>query len=183
MHAELLDNGCRVSRKRVARLMQESDLAGISRHRGTHTTRVGRNHHAATDRVERQFQSKAPNEIRVADGTYVPTWTGFVYLAIVFDVYSRKVVRWSMANHLRTELVLGALDMALGQRRANGVIHRSDNGPQYTSVAFGKRCQEMGVITSTGSAGDCFDCEHDLVRFASLIRGSSGRTRSISSSA
>ena len=84
-----------------------------------------------------------------------------MYLAIVLDVYSRKVVGWSMASHLRTELALGALDMALGQRRANGVIHHSDNGSQYTSLAFGKRCQEMGVITSTGSAGDCFDCEHD----------------------
>ena len=87
----------------------------------------------------------------------MPTWTGFVYLAIVLDVFSRKVVGWSMANHLRTELVLGALNMALRQRRAQGVVHHSDQGSQYTSLAFGKRCREMGVVTSTGSAGDCFD--------------------------
>ena len=82
---------------------------------------------------------------------------GFVYLAIVLDVFSRKVVGWSMANHLRTELVLAALNMALGQRQAQGVVHHSDKGSQYTSLAFGKRCREMGVVTSTGSAGDCFD--------------------------
>ena len=89
--------------------------------------------------------------------TYVPTWTGFVYLAIVLDVFSRKVVGWAMANHLRTELVLAALNMAIGQRRPQGVIHHSDKGTQYTSLAFGKRCREMGVVTSTGSAGDCYD--------------------------
>ena len=87
----------------------------------------------------------------------MPTWTGFVYLAIVLDVFSRKVVGWAMANHLRTELVLGALNMAIAQRRPQGVIHHSVKGTQYTSLAFGKRCREMGVVTSTGSAGDCYD--------------------------
>ena len=89
--------------------------------------------------------------------TYVPTWAGFVYLAIVLDVFSRKVVGWAMANHLRTELVLAALNMAIGQRRPQGVIHHSDKGAQYTSLAFGKRCRDIGVVTSTGSAGDCYD--------------------------
>ena len=93
----------------------------------------------------------------MADITYVPTWTGFVYLAIVLDVFSRRVVGWSMTHPLRTELVLGALNMALGQRRPDGVVHHSDRGSQYTSLAFGKRCREMGVLPSTGSAGDCFD--------------------------
>ena len=87
----------------------------------------------------------------------MPTWTGFVFLAIVLDVFSRKVVGWAMANHLRTELVLAALNMAIAQRRPQGVIHHSDKGAQYTSLAFGKRCRETGVVTSTGSAGDCYD--------------------------
>ena len=157
VHAELVANGRRVSRKRVARLMRESGLAGVSRRRGTGTTRVDPSHRAVPDRVERQFQADGPDRIWVADITYVPTWTGFVYLAVVLDVFSRRVVGWSMAHHLRTERVLGALNMALGQRRPEGVVHHSDQGSQYTSLAFGKRCREMGVLPSTGSAGDCFD--------------------------
>ena len=116
--------GCRVGRKRVARLMRESGWAGVSRRRGTRTIRfaarklacVDRSHRAAPDRVERQFAADAPDRIWVADITYVPTWTGFLYLAIVLDVFSRKVVGWAMANHLRTELVLAALNMAIAQR-------------------------------------------------------------------
>ena len=157
VHVELHRQGCPVSRKRVARLMREAGLAGVSRRRGTRTTRVERSHQAAPDRVERQFQADAPDRLWVSDITYVPTWAGFVYLAIVLDVFSRKVVGWSMANHLRTELVLEALNMAIGQRRPQGVVHHSDKGAQYTSLAFGKRCREMGVLTSTGSAGDCYD--------------------------
>ena len=157
MHAELTANGRRVSRKRVARLMREAGLAGVSRRRGTRTTRVDQSHCVVPDRVERQFQADAPDRIWVADITYVPTWAGFVYLAIVLDVFSRRIVGWCMAHHLRTELVLGALNMALGQRRPYGVVHHSDRGTQYTSLAFGKRCREMGVLPSTGSAGDCFD--------------------------
>ena len=157
VHAELVAGGCRVGRKRVARLMRESGLAGVSRRRGTRTTRGDRSQRAAPDRVERQFRADAPNRIWVADITYVPTWTGFIYLAIVLDVFSRKVVGWAMAHHLRTELVLGALNMAIGQRRPEAVVHHSDKGAQYTSLAFGTRCREMGVLTSTGSAGDCFD--------------------------
>ena len=127
VHAQLHRRGCPVSRKRVARLMREAGLAGVSRRRSTRTTRREPGHRAAPDRVERQFQADAPNCIWVADITYVPTWTGFVYLAIVLDVFSRKVVGWAMANHLRTELVLGALNMAIGQRRPQGVIHHSDS--------------------------------------------------------
>ena len=157
VHAQLLKGGCRVGRKRVARLMRESGLVGVSRRRGTRTTRPEPGHRAAPDRVERVFQADAPNCIWVADITYVRTWTGFLYLAVVLDVFSRKVVGWAMANHLRTELVLEALNMAIGQRRPHGVIHHSDRGSQYTSLAFGKRCRETGVVTSTGSAGDCYD--------------------------
>ena len=129
----------------------------MSRRRGTRTTHRERGHGAAPDRVERQFSADAPGRIWVADITYVPTWNGFVFLAIVLDVFSRKVVGWAMANHLRTELVLAALNMAIAKRRPKGVIHHCDKGAQYTSLAFGKRCREAAVVASTGSAGDCYD--------------------------
>ena len=157
VHAELAARGCRVGRKRVARLMREAGLAGVSRRRGTRTTRVDSSHGAAPDRVERQFHADAPDRLWVADITYVPTWAGFVFLAIVLDVFSRRVVGWAMATHLRTELVLAALNMAIAQRRPDGVVHHSDKGAQYTSLAFGKRCRETRVVRSTGSAGDWFD--------------------------
>ena len=130
VHAELMAGGCRVSRKRVARLMREAGLAGVSRRRGTHTTRVDPGHRAVPDRVERQFQADAPNRLWMADVTYVPTWAGFVYLAVVLDVFSRRIVGWAMAHHLRTELVLGVLNMALGQRRPDGVVYHSDRESQ-----------------------------------------------------
>ena len=87
----------------------------------------------------------------------MPTWEGFLHLAVVLDVYSRRVVGWAMAAHLRTELVLEALEMALARRRPEGVIHHSDQGSQYTSLAFGRRCEEAGVRPSMGSVGDCYD--------------------------
>ena len=93
----------------------------------------------------------------MADITYIPTWAGFLYLAVVLDAFSRRIVGWAMATHLRTELVLEALNMALAQRRPAGVIHHSDQGTQYTSIAFGMRCREAGVRPSMGSVGDCFD--------------------------
>jgi putative transposase len=93
----------------------------------------------------------------VADITYVPTWAGFLYLAVVLDAFSRRVVGWAMANHLRTEPVLDALEMAIGQRRPSDVIHHSDQGSQYTSIAFGNRCREAGLRPSTGSVGDAYD--------------------------
>jgi putative transposase len=107
--------------------------------------------------VDRDFQAAGPNQLWVADITYVPTAAGFLYLAVVVDVWSRRVVGWAMANHLRAELVLDALNMALGQRRPRDVIHHSDQGSQYTSLAFGKRCKEAGVRPSMGSVGDAYD--------------------------
>ena len=111
----------------------------------------------APDLVERDFTAAGPDRLWVADITYVPTWAGFLYLAVVLDAFSRRVVGWAMANHLRTELVLHALNMALWQRRPTEVIHHSDQGCQYTSLAFGRRCRQMGVRPSMGSVGDCFD--------------------------
>lgn len=157
VHAELQTLGLRVGRKRVARLMRSAGLAGASRRKGTRTTTSNPDDGAAPDLVERHFSASEPNRLWVADITYVPTWTGFLYLAVVIDVFSRRVVGWAMATHLRTELVLKALEMALGQRRPSGVIHHSDRGCQYTSLAFGQRCREAGIQPSMGSVGDCYD--------------------------
>ena len=107
--------------------------------------------------MERDFSATGPDRLWVADLTYVHTWEGFLYLAVVVDAWSRRVVGWSMATHLRTELVLDALDMAIKQRRPENVIHHSDQGCQYTSLAFGDRCREAGVRPSMGSVGDCYD--------------------------
>jgi putative transposase len=149
--------GEHVGRKRVARLMRAAGLAGVSRRRGTRTTRRGPKELAAADLVQRDFTARGRDQLWVADITYVPTWTGFLYLAVVLDAFSRRIVGWSMATHLRTELVLAALEMARVQRRASGVIHHSDHGSQYTSLAFGQRCEALGVRPSRGTVGDCYD--------------------------
>ena len=154
---DLADEGIRVGRKRVARLMRAAGIVGVSRRKYHGTTRRDHESIAAPDLVERQFTADGPDQLWVADITYIPTWAGFLYLAVVLDVWSRRVVGWCMATHLRTELVLAALEMAVWRRQPSGVIHHSDQGCQYTSLAFGKRCQEAGVKPSTGSVGDCFD--------------------------
>ena len=154
---DLQDLGQRVGQKRVARLMRINGIRGVSRRRGTITTRRGSDETQASDLVQREFTANAPNELWVDDITYVPTWAGFLYLAVVLDAFSRRVVGWAMATHLKTALVLDALEMAHYQRRPGDVIHHSDHGCQYTSVAFGKRCGEMGVRPSMGSVGDAYD--------------------------
>lgn len=157
IHAELQATGNQVGRKRVARLMRVAGLHGVSRRRGFKTTVKGRERHGIPDLVDRNFVATSLNELWVADITYVPTWSGFVFLAVVVDAFSRKVAGWSMATHLRTSLVLGALDMAVTMRRPADVVHHSDQGCQYTSLAFGRRCSDAGVRPSTGSVGDCYD--------------------------
>ena len=157
IHAELQEEGTRIGRKRVARLMKAADLQGVTRRKWTVTTRRDRSACPAADLVDRQFLAKGPNVLWVADITYVPTWNGFVYLAVVLDVWSRKIVGWAIATHLRTSLVTDALNMAIARRSPAGVIHHSDQGCQYTSIEFGKRCSEAGVRPSMGSVGDCFD--------------------------
>ncbi|MEV4078056.1 IS3 family transposase [Nonomuraea fuscirosea] len=170
IHADLRElDGVRVGRKRVARLMRAAGLAGVSRRRGCRTTIADRRAVAASDLVKRQFAAAEPNRVWTADITYVPTWQGFVYLAVVLDVFSRRIVGWAMAEHMRTELVTDALAMALHQRRPQaGVIHHSDKGSQYTSVAFGQRCEQAGVRPSTGRTGTCFDNAITESFFASL---------------
>jgi putative transposase len=157
VHAELRAEGICVSRKRIARLMRRAALEGASRRKKAWTTKRDREARPAPDLVERDFSSEGPDRLWVADITYIPTWAGFLYLAVVLDAWSRKIVGWAMATHLRTELVLDALNMALGQRRANGVIHHSDQGCQYTSISFGERCKKAGVRPSMGSVADCYD--------------------------
>jgi len=129
------------------------------------------------DLVQRQFNAEAPNRLWVADITYIPTWAGFLFLAVVLDAFSRKIVGWAMAEHLRTELVLAALNMALGQRRAKGVVHHSDHGTQYTSIAFGLRCKEAKVRPSMGTVGDAYDNAVCESFFATLERELLARRR------
>lgn len=157
IHPELAEKGWRIGRKRVARLMRGAGLAGVTLRRYPVTTRRASERRPAPDLVEREFAADQPDQLYVADITYIPTWAGFLYLAVVLDVSSRRVVGWSMATHLRAELVLDALEMALHQRKPEGVIHHSDQGCQYTSAAFGQRCCQAGARPSMGSVGDCYD--------------------------
>jgi putative transposase len=157
IHAELRLQGIFVSRKRVRRLMQEYGLVGAHRRGFVITTKRDGDARPAPDLVNRKFVADAPDKLWVADITYIPTWAGFLYLAVVLDVFSRRIVGWSMATHLRTELVLDALNMAIHNRRPQGVIHHSDQGTQYTSIALGVRAREAGISISMGSVGDCYD--------------------------
>jgi putative transposase len=171
IHAELADEHCiRVGRKRVARLMRAAGLRGATLRRYVITTQPDLQADRASDLVQRRFYATAPDRLWVADITYIPTWAGFLYLSIVLDVFSRKIVGWAMDTHLRTELILQALQMAVTQRQPSGVIHHSDRGCQYTSYAFGKRCREAGIMPSMGSVGDAYDNAMAESFFASLER-------------
>ena len=161
IHFELRTLGVRCARKRVARLMREAGLFGCGgRRREARTTLRSRTERTppAPDLVERNFTPRAPNRLGVADITYVRTWEGWLYFAFVLDAYSRKIVGWSMANNLKTDLVLDALNMAIYTRRPSpGLIHHSDRGSQYTSVEFGGRLKEAGLLPSMGSLADAYD--------------------------
>ena len=159
IHADLrLAHGIRVSRKRVERLMRAAGISGlVRRKRGRTTIRVP-GVRVADDLVERQFRPGAPNVLWIADVTYLRTWEGWLYLAAVQDAYSRRIVGWSMADHMRSELVVDALEMAVSRRRpAPGLIHHSDQGSQYVSLAFGQAARDAGIARSMGSKGDCYD--------------------------
>jgi putative transposase len=160
IHAELADeHGLRVARKRVARLMRELGIQGVSRRRkGVKTTTRAKEAPAASDLVRREFRSYGPDRLWVADIKYVPSWQGYVFLAVVVDAWSRKVVGWSMRDDLRSELVLDALAMALQRRKPRpGLVHHSDRGSQYTSLAFGTTLADAGALPSMGRRGDAFD--------------------------
>ena len=169
IHAELREQGMRVGRKRVARLMRKACIRGVSRRRGfVVTTHQDSRYPPAPDLVERRFVAEGPNRLWVGDITYVPTWAGFIYLAIVLDVWSRRVVGWAIGEQMTADLVLAALNMAVSQRRPRQVIHHSDRGRQYASIAFSQRCQEVGVRTSMGRVGDAYDNAMAESFFASL---------------
>lgn len=157
IHRDLRDDGVRVGRKRVARLMRGASLRGVSRRKWPATTIRAAEARPAPDLVQRAFTASRANQLWVADITYIPTGAGMLYLAVVLDVWSRRIVGWAMATHLRTRLVLAALDLAIRQRQPRGVIHHSDQGCQYTSLEFGRRCREAAVRPSMGSVGDCYD--------------------------
>jgi putative transposase len=158
IHAELRDQGTRVGRKRVARLMRRACIRGVTRRRGfIVTTHQDARYPPGPDLVQRRFAAAGPNRLWVADMTYVPTWKGFIFLAIVLDVWSRRIVGWAIGEQLNTQLVLGALNMALRQRRPKDVVHHSDRGRQYASIAFNERCRAAGVRTSMGRVGDAYD--------------------------
>jgi len=173
-----LDHGLHVGRKRVARLMRAAGLVGCHRRRRRGLTRRDPQAAPAPDLVERAFTAQRPDQLWVADITYVPTWSGWLYLAVVLDVWSRRVVGWAMADHLRAELVVDALEMALWTRQpAAGLVHHSDQGCQYTSLAFGRRCREAAITPSMGSVGDCFDNAMAESFFATLECELLDRTR------
>jgi putative transposase len=159
VHAELKALGVRCSRGRVARLMRKDGLRGCLRgRRRRHTTRQDPLAIPAPDLVKRNFAAPAPNRLWTADITYLHTDEGFLYLAFILDVYSRRVVGWSMASHLHSELVADALQMALHRRNPSiGLIHHSDRGAQYTALSFGKRLEEAGIVPSMGRAGSALD--------------------------
>lgn len=183
IHAELvLTHGERVSRKRVARLMTELGLEGVSRRGKRRARRTEAETPAAPDLVRRQFSAAAPNELWIADITYVPTWEGWLFLAVVVDACSRRVCGWSMRDDLKADLVIDALGMATTRRRPGpGLIHHSDRGGQYRSLAFGRTLRDSGILASMGSRGDAFDnaaCESFMASFKTeLVKRQTFKTR------
>jgi putative transposase len=172
VHAELrLAHDIRVGRKRVWRLMRQADISGlVARKRGKTTIRVP-GVRVADDLVERQFRPAGPNVLWVADITYLRSWEGWVYLVAIQDAYSRRIVGWSMASHMRAELVVDALQMALARRRPGlGLIHHSDQGSQFVSLAFGQAARDAGIAVSMGSRGDAYDNAVAESFFATLKR-------------
>jgi len=159
VHAELaLEHDVHVGRKRVERLMALAGLSGLHRRRRGRTTIRVQGVRTAPDLVERDFNPTAPNRLWCADITYIRTWEGWLYLASVMDCYSRRIVGWAMADHMRAELVVEALEMAVARRRPDArPVHHSDQGSQYTSLIFTQRCRSVDIDVSMGSRGDCFD--------------------------
>jgi putative transposase len=158
VHAELRALGTRCGRKRVERLMRKARLQGCMRGHKRGTRRRGKRSAAAEDLVKRNFAATRADRIWVADITYVATRKGFLYLAFILDVHSRRVVGWAMEDHLRTEIVVDALRMAVWRRKpAPGLVHHSDQGVQYTSLSFSARLKEVGIKPSMGRTGSALD--------------------------
>ena len=163
MHAALVRDGVQVGRDQTGRLMRELNLAGVRRGKPKRTTVTDPGAERAADLVQRQFRANRPNRLWVCDLTYLRTWVGFAYLALVIDVYSRRIVGWALATHLRTDLALEALELAVWDRRdrqrqtLRGLVHHSDRGSQYTAIRYTDRLSAAGVLASVGSTGDSYD--------------------------
>ena len=159
IHAELrMAHGIAVGRKRVQRLMQAAGASALVVRKRGRTTVAVQGVRVADDLVKRQFRPDQPDLLWIADFSYLRTWEGWLYLAAVQDAFSRRIVGWCMADHLREELVVDALRMALKVGRPEpGLIHHSDQGSQYVSLGFGQACQQAGIARSMGSKGDCYD--------------------------
>ncbi|MFA8043699.1 IS3 family transposase [Escherichia coli] len=153
---QLLREGIRVARCTVARLMAVMGLAGVLRGKKVRTT-ISRKAVAAGDRVNRQFMAERPDQLWVADFTYVSTWQGFVYVAFIIDVFAGYIVGWRVSSSMETTFVLDALEQTLWARRPSGTVHHSDKGSQYVSLAYTQRLKEAGLLASTGSTGDSYD--------------------------
>jgi putative transposase len=161
-----------IGRDQTARLMKRLDISGVTRGRRIRTTKRDDQAQRPPDLVDRVFTADRPNRLWVVDLTYVATWSGFVYVCFITDAFSRKIVGWRVASHMRTRMVLDALEMARWSRgtRLEGLVTHSDAGSQFTSVRFGERLAELGAVPSIGSIGDSFDCEDPLaeVRYFSV---------------
>jgi putative transposase len=158
IHAKLHSLGIGCGRRRVARLMRAAGLRGCMRGKKRRTTRRDPRATPAPDLLGRDFVAAKPNKVWLADITYIPTREGFLYLAFILDTHSRRIVGWSMDSHMRTELVIDALEMAVCRRRpVAGLVHHSDRGVQYTAISFGKRLEEVGVVPSMGRTGTALD--------------------------
>lgn len=158
LHAELRDQGQRISRKRVARLMRKAGLCAKEKRRRVITTRRDTSHPVAPNVLNREFTATEPNKKWATDITYIPTIQGWLYLAVILDLYSRAVIGWSMSGHCDEELVAKALQMALVRRRPNsGLVHHSDRGSQYTSHTYRQRLEQAGVVVSMSRKGNCWD--------------------------
>jgi transposase InsO family protein len=158
IHADLKEDGEAVGRKRVARIMQQEGLSGQAPRAFRKTTDSKHNLPVADNIVDRNFDPEAPNQVWAADISYVRTWEGWLYLAVVLDLYSRRVVGWAVADHMRTELALDALMMAFDQRQPpTGLTHHSDRGSQYASHAYRAALDARGAVASMSRKGDCWD--------------------------
>lgn len=183
IHADLRRRGVRVSRRRVSRLMRQQGLEGVSRRKRRRTTVRDERKPKAPDLVGRDFFAvEGPNRLWLADITYVPTWEGFLYLAIVEDTWSRKIIGWAMRSTLEAELVVDAVGMAITARRPDpGVIHHSDAGSQYSSTVFGRTLRDSGILQSMGTVGDPYDnaaCESAIATIKTeLVHRRSFHTR------
>jgi len=158
VHAELRSLGVKCARRRVARLMRVEGLWGCVRGKKRRTTRRDPRAAPAPDLLRGDFVAAQPNRVWLADITYIPTREGFLYLAFILDTHSRRIVGWSMDSHMRTELVVDALEMAVWRRKPSaGLVHHSDRGVQYTAISFGKRLEEVGIVPSMGRTGTALD--------------------------